>query len=434
MNQNKCENEIKERKKKSKGEDPCTELVEEKVKLEGLAKDLNEKANELLKEVKKTYSQVGNIIDDSVPVSNDEVDNLVVRTWGTPDKEKKIDDTPGKAHHHIVLKWLGGYDQDRGNKIAGHRGYFLMGPGVLLNQALIHYGMKFLYSKGYTPVQPPYFMKRDIMAETAELADFDDMLYKVQGEKEGEDDFYLIATSEQPISTMYRGEWLQKSELPKKYSGVSPCFRKEAGAHGKDTWGIFRIHQFEKVEQFIICSPEDSIKHHEEMIKTSEEFYQSLNLPYRVISIVSGVLNNAAAKKYDLEAWFPGYETYRELVSCSNCTDYQSRSAEIRLRTDKKVTGDTKVYVHMLNGTLCATERTLCCILENYQTETGVIVPEVLRPFVGTDFLPYVQSLLPNPNPKGKEDKKGKGKPKEEAKIEEPKPKTDEVKNEKENK
>ena len=360
------------------------------------ADELHKSAEEQLVELKKLYSQVGNIVDESVPISNNEDDNAVVKTWGEPDKNRKIDDTPGNAHHYKVLQWLGGYDSERGIKIAGHRGYFLTGPGTLLNQALIHYGLKFLSERGYIPIQPPYFMKREIMGETAELADFDDMLYKVEGSGEsGEGDYYLIATAEQPISTMYRGEWLERKQLPIKYGGISPCFRKEAGAHGKDTWGIFRIHQFEKVEQFAICAPEDSWKIHEEMIKVSEEFYQSLKLPYRVINIVSGALNNAAAKKYDLEAWFPGYGTYRELVSCSNCTDYQSRSAEIRLRTDKKTEGDKKVYVHMLNGTLCATERTLCCILENYQTEKGLNVPEVLRPFVGVDFLPFKEELLP---------------------------------------
>jgi hypothetical protein len=257
------------------------------------------------------------------------------------------------------------------------------------------------------------------MGETAELADFDEMLYKVEGSGEnGEGDYYLIATAEQPISTMYRGEWLERNKLPLKYGGISPCFRKEAGAHGKDTWGIFRIHQFEKVEQFVICAPEESWKYHEEMIKVSQEFYESLGLPYRVINIVSGALNNAAAKKYDLEAWFPGYNTYRELVSCSNCTDYQSRSAEIRLRTDKKVEGDKKVYVHMLNGTLCATERALCCILENYQTEKGLNVPEVLRPYVGVDFIPYKEELLPKKESKGDDKKKKKGKDKDDGKKE----------------
>lgn len=213
---------------------------------------------------------------------------------------------------------------------------------------------------------------------------------------------YLIATAEQPISCLYRNEWLESSELPKHFAGVSPCFRKEAGAHGKDTWGIFRVHQFEKIEQFILCSPEESWEAHEKMIKVSEEFMQSLNLPYRVINIVSGALNDAAAKKYDLEAWFPGYEDFRELVSCSNCLDYQSRNVNIRLRDNNKP--NEKKYVHMLNGTLCATERTLCCILENYQTETGVKVPEPLIPYVGTDFIPYVADRLP----KEKEDKKDK--------------------------
>ena len=272
-------------------------------------------------------------------------------------------------------------------------------------------------------------MKREIMGETAELADFDDMLYKVEGSGEnGEGDYYLIATAEQPISTMYRGEWLERSQLPLKYGGISPCFRKEAGAHGKDTWGIFRIHQFEKVEQFVICAPEDSWKYHEEMIKVSEEFFESLGLPYRVINIVSGALNNAAAKKYDLEAWFPGYGTYRELVSCSNCTDYQSRSAEIRLRTDKKVEGDKKVYVHMLNGTLCATERALCCILENYQTEKGLNVPEVLRPFVGVDFIPYIEELLPEKQLKAGDKKKKKGKDDNKRQKEEKEEKKEKIK------
>jgi seryl-tRNA synthetase len=213
---------------------------------------------------------------------------------------------------------------------------------------------------------------------------------------------YLIATSEQPISCLYRNEWLEQTDLPKSFVGVSPCFRKEAGAHGKDTWGIFRVHQFEKIEQFVLCDPEQSWDYHEKMIKVSEEFMQSLGLPYRVINIVSGALNDAAAKKYDLEAWFPGYEAFRELVSCSNCTDYQSRNVNIRLRDASKP--NEKKFVHMLNGTLCATERTLCCILENYQTETGLKVPEVLVPYVGKNFIPYFEDKLP----KEKEEKKDK--------------------------
>ena len=199
----------KKKKKESKGQAPCTELIAKKNELEKEKNELSKKADELFLQLKKTYSQVGNIIHESVPISNNEDDNKVIRTWGTFDKDRKIDDTPGNAHHYKVLEWLGGYDAERGVKIAGHRGYFLTGPGVMLNQALIQYGLKFLASKGYTQVQPPYFMKREIMGETAELADFDEMLYKVEGSGEnGEGDYYLIATAEQPISTMYKGEWL----------------------------------------------------------------------------------------------------------------------------------------------------------------------------------------------------------------------------------
>jgi seryl-tRNA synthetase len=278
-------------------------------------------------------------------------------------------------------------------------------------------------------------MRKEVMAQTAQLSDFDDQLYKVEGSSEP---YYLIATAEQPISAMYQDEWFEdnKKDLPIKFAGVSPCFRKEAGAAGKDNWGIFRVHQFEKVEQFCITTPEESWKTHEEMIQVSEEFYQSLNLPYRVINIVSGALNDAAAKKYDLEAWFPGYGAFRELVSCSNCTDYQSRSLKIHFRTEKSKQKDgTAEYVHMLNGTLCATERTLCCILENYQTEEGLKVPEPLQQFVGTDFIPYIKERLPgfikeDDKKKKKADDKKEGK-KDEKKESKKVEKTEEKKEEK---
>lgn len=182
--------------------------------------------------------------------------------------------------------------------------------------------------------------------------------------------------------------------MPTKFGGFSTCFRKEAGAHGKDNWGIFRIHQFEKIEQFVICEPEESWNEFHHMVNTAEEFYQSLNLPYRVVSIVSGALNDAAAMKYDLEAWFPGYETYRELVSCSNCLDFQSRGLDVKTQAKKDDKGKQQQFVHMLNATLCATERTLCCILENYQTPEGLKVPEVLVPFVGIDFIPYATTKI----------------------------------------
>lgn len=258
-------------------------------------------------------------------------------------------------------------------------------------------------NKGYTPIQPPFMMNKDVMSETAQLADFDEQLYKVIG---GNQDQYLIATSEQPLSAFHRKEWLDNKDLPIKYAGISSCFRKEAGAYGKETWGIFRVHQFEKIEQFQYVEPEKSWDAHEEMITNSEEFYQSvrdgddddgdhvqLKLPYRVVMIVSGELNASTSKKYDLEAWFPGYDTYRELVSCSNCTDYQARSMEVRAGLTKKQNDREKRYCHMLNSTLCATERAMCCVVENYQTKDGVIVPEVLRPYMGgRTFLPFTKA------------------------------------------
>jgi len=389
--------DVAEKKKKDRT-DPCTDEVAKVKQIELQIKVADEEEKPLLAEVEKLVNKIGNIVHDSVPISNDEDQNKIEKTWGEiPTIKPTVPGTYGACHHHELLAMIDGYEPKRGRKVAGHRGYFLKGYGALLNMALIQYGLQFLFKRKYTPIQPPFFMKKSVMAETAQLADFDDQLYKVTGNKDDED-MYLIATSEQPISALYRQEWLQPTELPIKYAGFSSCFRKEAGAHGKDTWGIFRIHQFEKIEQFAITTPETSWQEHEDMIKCSEEFYQSLKLPYRVVNICSGTLNDAAAKKYDLEAWFPGYGTFRELVSCSNCTDYQSRALDVKIRAlNKKEADKENKYAHMLNGTLCATERTLCCILENYQTKEGIKVPDVLVPFVGIDFIPYTK---PIPKPK----------------------------------
>jgi len=382
---------IGERKKKDRT-DPCTEEVAAGKELDEkiIAAEAEEKP--VLEQLEALVNKIGNIVHESVPVFKDEAQNEIVKTWGDiPNiKVTQIPGKPGQAHHHEILHMIDGVEQNpRGIKVAGHRGYFLKGFGALLNMALYTYGVQFLTKKGYTFMQPPFFMKKSMMAKTAQLSDFDDQLYKVTGNKD-EEDLYLIATAEQPLSALYQGEWIDTKELPIKLAGLSSCFRKEAGAHGKETWGVFRVHQFEKVEQFLLTTPEKSWEAHEEMLKISEEFYQSLKLPYKVISIVSGALNDAAAKKYDLEAWFPGYNDYRELVSCSNCTDYQSRALEIRCGNKK---ANEKTYVHLLNGTLCATERTLSCILENYQEEKGVRVPEVLVPHLGVDFIPYTKPV-----------------------------------------
>lgn len=404
-------------RKKANSADKCDDLVSKTAEIKAKLQEVETLVAETAGSRESLLHKIGNLVHPSVPVSNDEVNNMVVRTWGVPNK-LEIDGSPGKMHHHQILSKLLGVDFKKGVEAAGHRGYYLKGPGVMLNMALVQYGLTFLMRKGYTPVQPPYFMRKQVMSAAAELKDFQETLYRIPhehsspdqqlqkqhtphakgttvgGNKQSDavdrDDMFLIATSEQPLCALHAGDNLEPRQLPIRYAGVSTCFRKEAGSHGKDCWGIFRVHQFEKVEQFCICDPEKSWEMHEEMIAAAEEFYQSLELPYRVVSIVSGALNDAAAKKYDLEAWFPGYNDFRELVSCSNCTDYQSRDLDIRFGFTQKHGSDAKRFVHLLNATLVASQRCLCCILENYQTPAGVRVPRALVPFMGgQEFLHY---------------------------------------------
>lgn len=275
--------------------------------------------------------EVGNHLNDTVPVSNDEEENKVERTFGDCSQKKKYS-------HVDLIHMIDGMDGERGAAVSGGRGYFLTGPAVFLEHALIQYALRKLHNKGYKPLYTPFFMRKDAMQEVAQLAQFDEELYKVIGkgsekgdEKELEEK-YLIATSEQPIAAFHRNEWIPEASLPIKYAGISTCFRQEVGSHGRDTRGIFRVHQFEKVEQFCLTSPHDnkSWEMFDEMISNAEEFYQDLGIPYRVVNIVSGALNHAAAKKLDLEAWFPGSSAFRELVSCSNCLDYQARRLLVR--------------------------------------------------------------------------------------------------------
>ncbi|KAF3083982.1 Cytosolic seryl-tRNA synthetase [Orbilia oligospora] len=374
---------------RKKAKEDATEFLQLKISLEKEKKELEVIAKQAEADLNRKLSTIGNFVHDSVPVSDNEDNNALIREWKPEGTTVEAKD--GILSHHEVLTRLDGYDPERGAKIVGHRGYFLKMWGLLLNQALINYGLEFLMNKGYTPISTPQFMNKEYMAKTAQLEQFDEELYKVV---DGDDEKYLIATSEQPISALHADEWFTTADVPKRYAGFSSCYRREAGSHGKDAWGIFRVHQFEKVEQFVLCDPEKSWEEFDKMISYSEEFYQSLGLPYRVVAIVSGALNNAASKKYDLEAWFPFQGEYKELVSCSNCTDYQSRSLEIRYGA-KTQTDTVKKYVHALNSTLTATERAMCCILENYQTPEGFNVPEVLRKYLpgNPEFLPFTKEL-----------------------------------------
>ncbi|VDI26655.1 seryl-tRNA synthetase [Mytilus galloprovincialis] len=349
------------------------------------------------KERNDSLREIGNHLHESCIISNDEDENGIERMVG--------DCTTKKKYSHVdLVVMVDGHEGDRGAVTAGGRGYYLKGALVFLEQALINLSMKMLHKKGYVPLYTPFFMRKEVMQEVAQLAQFDDELYKVVGkgsEKQDEstiDEKYLIATSEQPIAAYHRDEWIPTESLPIKYLGYSTCFRQEVGSHGRDTRGIFRVHQFEKVEQFVLTSPHDnkSWEIFEEMIGNAEEFNKVLGIPYRVVNIVSGALNHAASKKLDLEAWFPGSGAFRELVSCSNCLDYQARRLKVRYGQVKKMNQEAE-YVHMLNATMCATTRVICAILENNQTEDGVIVPEVLRDFMPDGFKEKIPFVRPAP-------------------------------------
>ncbi|CAH4029086.1 unnamed protein product [Pieris brassicae] len=341
--------------------------------------------------------EVGNHLHESVPVDDDEDHNAVERTFG--------DCTMKKNYSHVdLICMIDGMDGERGSAVAGGRGYYLKGPAVFLEQALVQLSLRILFHKGYTPLYTPFFMRKEVMQEVAQLAQFDEELYKVIGkgsENKGDtsiDEKYLIATSEQPIAAYHRDEWLPESVLPIRYAGISTCFRQEAGSHGRDTRGIFRVHQFEKIEQFVLTSPHDnkSWEIMEEMIGNAENFYKTLGIPYRVVNIVSGALNHAASKKLDLEAWFPGSGAFRELVSCSNCLEYQARRLLVRYGQTKKMNAATE-YVHMLNATMCATTRVICALLEVHQTEDGIQVPDALKQWMPEQYQEVIPFVKPAP-------------------------------------
>ncbi|KNH03770.1 seryl-tRNA synthetase [Perkinsela sp. CCAP 1560/4] len=323
---------------------------------------------------------IGNIVHEEVSVAQDETMNTVVVTNG--------DCTTTKQLNHVdIMHKLGDLDcSDRVTRMSGGRSYVLTGDLVLLQSALVNYSLQFLSARGYKPFYPPVFLEKESMGAVAQLSDFDEQLYSVKGEG---DDKYLIATAEQPLCVYHRNQYYSEQDLsePLRYAGYSNCFRKETGSHGRDTLGIFRVHQFDKIEQFVVCSPRDGLswKLHQEMLQNACDFYDSLEIPYRVVDIVTGALNNSAARKYDLEGWFPGSGKFRELVSCSNCTDYQSRAVQCRYGAAGANVGEAKEHPHMLNSTLSAITRTMCAIVENHQTEEGVIIPSALRCYFPKD-------------------------------------------------
>ncbi len=321
-----------------------------------------------------------NLMHESVPVGKDDTENVPVRTWGgTPKHDFEA------VSHVDLLDSLDLADLERAARAAGSRFYYAKGDLVMLGRALEFFALSKLSEKGYLPVEPPYMLRREAIEGAVDLSDFEDVIYKVEagsGAVKGDaPELFLIATSEHPLAALHMGEILEGTQLPLKYAGVSPCFRKEAGAHGKDQKGIFRVHQFSKVEQFVYATEEQSWALHEELIANAESLYQELEIPYRVVNICTGDLGTVAAKKYDIEAWMPVQGAYREVVSCSNCTDYQARRYNTRHRAKPS---DPTQFVHTLNSTAIAVQRTLVAILENHQNEDGsVTIPAPLRPYLG---------------------------------------------------
>ena len=311
-----------------------------------------------------------NLLLPSVPSGYAESDNVFVRSSGTL---RTMDFQP-KDHVELSTS-LDLVDFERAAKIAGSRFYFLKNDLVLLNQALIRMALDFLANNSYILLQPPYMIRKEAMEGAVMLGDFEQVIYKIE-----EEDLFMIATSEHAMASMHMNEIIEGGRLPIKYGAISPCFRKEAGAHGKDMKGIFRVHQFEKVEQFVYSRPEESEKQHDILLATTENFYECLGIPTRTMLLCSGDTGKTSAKTFDLEAWMPGQNAYREIVSCSNCIDYQARGLHIRFRD--KPNEETRL-VHTLNSTLIATERCMVAILENYQTSRGTIeVPCVLRKYM----------------------------------------------------
>lgn len=361
--------------RKKKSNQDTSDLIQQ---MQSVSEDLHKLEENQIK-TENIYIQLSltlpNLIHESVPIGKDETANKEIRKWG------KIPTFDFKVRDHIdLMQSLGLADLERAAKVAGARFYFLKNQLVRLNQSLIQFGLDFLSERNYTPIQTPYMINKNSMEGAIIAQDFEDVIYKVEDE-----DLYLIGTSEHAVVSMHSDEIIEGKSLPLRYVGVSPCFRKEAGAHGRDQKGIFRVHQFEKVEQFVFSRPEESWKEHERMLSIVEEFYQKIELPYRIILLSSSDMGKVSAKTYDLDAWMAGQNNYREIVSCSNCLDFQARRLKIRFR-DR--TDEQPQYLHTLNSTLVATTRTMVAIIENFQTKDGhIAVPKVLQKYVGSSTI-----------------------------------------------
>jgi seryl-tRNA synthetase len=331
---------------------------------------LTTKQEEIKKLADKAMSGISNLVHKDAPIG-EEKDFKVIETIGKP---RDFNAEGIKIKDHVELgEELKLIDLERGAKVSGSRFYYLVGDGALLELALVNFAIDIAQNHGFTPVIPPALVKPAAMEGTGFLGQAAENVYRIE-----QDDMYLVGTSEVPLAAMHMDEILNSKELPIKYAGYSPCYRREAGSHGKDTRGIFRVHWFDKVEMFIFSNIEDADKIHKELLEIEKEILTKLELPFRVIDVATGDLGSSAARKFDCEAWIPSSNEYRELTSTSNCTEFQARRLKIRTRV-----GDKTNYVATLNGTLLAVTRTIVALLENHQQEDGsILIPQALQPYL----------------------------------------------------
>ncbi|MDH5503187.1 MAG: serine--tRNA ligase, partial [Acidimicrobiia bacterium] len=346
------------------------EIIERAGLLAEEYKRLSAEADALETEFNALWVTVPNLADPSVPTGESDADNVEIKQWGTP----RVFDFEVRDHQDIG-EALGIIDVAAGAKVSGSRFAYLKGQAVLLELGLVRWAMELLAAEGFTPVIPPVLVREEALYGTGFFPGDQEQVYSV-----GADDLFLVGTAEVPLAALHADEILT-GDLPIRYAGFSTCFRREAGTYGKDTRGIFRVHQFDKVEMFSFCHPDRSWDEHEFLFGMEERIVQALELPYRVVNVAAGDLGSSAAKKYDIEAWIPSQQAFREITSCSNTTDYQARRLKIRMKDD-----ETNRIIHTLNGTAVAVGRTILAIMENHQQADGtVLLPEAIRPYVGFD-------------------------------------------------
>ena len=350
--------------------DEKNSLLEQAKGLAAKVKEADSKRAEIEAETNEVAKLLSNVLDPDAPIGG-EADFKVIEHVGEP---RKFDFQP---KDHVELgKLLGAIDTERGAKVAGARSYYLTGPGALLELALVNYAISQATKAGFIPVIPPVLVKPAAMEGTGFLGQAAENVYHIE-----KDDVYLVGTSEVPLAAYHMDETIDASKLPLRYTGYSPCFRREAGSYGKDTRGIIRVHQFEKVEMFIFCNPEDAKAEHQRLLQWEKDFLNAMELPYRVIDVASGDFGSSANRKFDIEAWIPTQEAYREVTSTSNCTEFQARRLNIRMKDEN----GTKPLA-TLNGTLVAVPRMIVAILENNQNADGSVnIPKALQPYIGKE-------------------------------------------------